>query len=795
MKKLLFIATLLVATMQVTAGNVNLEQAQATAARFIQSDVAGTCFMGIRPGSMKLLHAEMNSTNANQPVYYIFNTDEGFVIVAGDDRAQSILAYGDKPLDMNRMPDNMKFWLGTYKTQLEYLQSHPGLVVEQPAFKSSLKASAVGPLLTAEWDQSAPYYNQCPTYNGSRCLTGCPATSLSMVFYYWKYPTDPTPVVEGYTNESYGFSIPELPSITFDWDNMLDKYSGVSYTTDQANAVAWLMRYVGQEEHMDYTPSGSGAMGADILRAVKFFGYDEDAQLLFKTRTDDYGNDTAVYYTDDEWAALLQNELYENRPVVYCGYSYSSWYGWSGHAFNVDGYTPSTNTYHVNWGWSGDGNGDFALNAFTGGGSTYNIEQQMIMGIQPPAQGPGIKASPTKLDIEGYVDQSVTQTFTVKGKELASNITLTLNDESGAFSIDATSVPVGEQENGKVITVTYAPQAVGNHTATVTLSNPEVEDVTVTINGIASLQTFVPVMLPADSAYINLTQFRADWTDQTAGKYVDSYTLEVATRPAVELLDSIDGSPYPGSYENITLTAPWSGQYVKVGNNAVYFSNYSYENGYISYTVPAGYQNDVFTMQITTVSGSYGSGNLTVGSEQTAAVGHQFNYGETYTWKVIASEGEKITITTTDNYYSPDMSMIKVYAGDVSELNSLKAVVEVDGPDYRLVSGIKDKHYLVTNLLEGGTFYYKVRALYADGTLSPWSKSQCVTLFENDHAFAPGDVNHDGAVNVADATLLINMVLNSNTSLGCPVCGELTGDSELNVSDVTALIGIVLGAN
>ena len=50
---------------------------------------------------------------------------------------------------------------------------------------------------------------------------------------------------------------------------MLDKYTG-SYTTAQADAVAWLMRYVGQEEQMDYTPSGSGAMGADILRAFQY---------------------------------------------------------------------------------------------------------------------------------------------------------------------------------------------------------------------------------------------------------------------------------------------------------------------------------------------------------------------------------------------------------------------------------------------------------------------------------------------------------------------------------------------
>ena len=792
MKRFLFFATLLMVMSQAYAADVDLARAQATAHHYLNKVAPGKRLAGQPATSVKLLYTEVNSSRATQAVYYIFNSDDGFVIIAGDDRAQEVLAHGDRPLDLKRMPDNMKFWLGTYKKQIEYLQAHPGLVVDKPAVNTSLRATKVEPLLAAEWDQSAPYYNHCPTYNGSYCLTGCPATSLSMVFYHWKYPTDPTPPVEGYTNASYSLQIEALPSITFDWDNMLDRYTS-GYSTAQADAVAWLMRYVGQEEHMDYTPSGSGAMGEDILRAVKFFGYDESAQLLFKTRTDDSGNDTAVYYTDDEWAALLQQEMYEGRPVVYCGYDYSSWYGWSGHAFNVDGYNPADNTYHVNWGWSGDGNGDFALNAFTSSGMTFDIEQQMIMGIQPPAQGPMIKVTPASLDMAAYPGKTATATFTVKGQELTSAITLTLNDASGAFSIDASSVSVSEQEGGKVITVTYAPQAVGNHTATITLSNPGAESKTITINGVAALETYVPVMLPADSTAINLTKFRADWTDQTPVANVESYTLEVSTRPAVELLDSLDGSKFPGGYENATLSAPWSGSGVKVGNNAYYISNYS-GSGYLTYTVPDGYNNDVFSLQITTVSGSYGSGNLTVASTQTAAVGHQFNDGDTYTWTVIASAGEQITITTTDYSYSPDMSKVRVFAGDVNDLNTLRAPQETGDANYRLITGITDKFYTVTDLAEAGTFYYKVMATYTDGTQSPWSGSQRVTLFENGHGYEVGDVNHNGSLEIGDVSALIDMLLGSDLS-GCPICGDVNGDGDVAIGDVSALIDLLLGAN
>ena len=791
MKKLFFLATLLMAVMQASAADVNLTAAQATALRYLQTTAKGKMFAGQPVQNLKLLHTEVNSTQVNKAVYYIFNSDQGFVIVSGDDRAHQILAHGDRPLDLKRMPDNMKYWLSTYKKQLEYLQANPGLVVELPSFKNNLRAGKVEPMLTAEWDQDAPYYNHCPMYNGSYCLTGCPATSLSMVFYYWKFPTDPTPEVEGYTNESYGFEVTALPSITFDWDNMLDKYTG-SYTPAQADAVAWLMRYIGQEEHMDYTPSASGAMGADILRAVKFFGYDEEmAKLEFKTVTDDYGEIIEQYYNDEEWAAMLQNEMYEGRPVVYCAYDYDSWWGWSGHAFNVDGYNPTDNTYHVNWGWSGDGNGDFVLNAFSSGGYTFNIEQQMIMGIQPPTQGPAIKVNRSKLDMDAIVGQGATATITVKGQELSNAITLTLNDENGVFSIDANSVAVNEQESGKVVTVTYNPQASGTHTATITLSSPGVEDKVVTINGTAVLETYTPNMLPANEQYINLTQFRADWTDETPAENVESYTLEVSTRPAVELLGTLDGSQYPNSYESVTLTAPWGGNAVKVGNYAYYFSNYDYE-GYISFTVPEGYNNDVFSVQITTISNSYGNGNLTVGSVQTPAVGHQFSSGQTYTWLVTASEGEKITITSTDSYFSPDMSLIQVYAGDVNELTSLRG--EDGDANYRLVTGITDKFYTVKDLAEAGTFYFKVKATYSDGTQSRWSNSQKVTLFENGHGYENGDVDHDGKVSIDDVTALIDFLLGSENDI-CTVCADVDGDSMITIADVTALVDKLLNRN
>jgi len=751
--------------------------------------------------SPKLAKAEASRVKGSEPVYYIFTTSNSYVVVAGDDRSVDILAYGDYCLDIKNIPPGLQDMLNQYRDAIEFLQKNPTLKVDpapSPKNTPSLKASSVGPLLTCNWDQEEPFWNQCKI-NNYQCLTGCPATSAAMVFYYWKFPTDPTPVIpayECYLSTSYwggsSVSLGALPSVTFDWDNMIDDYTG-GFTTAQGDAVATLMRYIGQAERMEYGTSSAGGSGVNadsvslIAGAFTLMGYDSETVRVVKKTSAYSGGQTL--YTDAEWAAIIQEEILAERPIVFCAVDGS---GNGGHAFNVDGYDSSTNKYHINFGWSGDGNDWCSLNAFGYSYYNFNAYQQAVIGIQPPFQGPGIKTSPSKLEMEAFVEQSATATFTVKGNELTDNITLTLNDESGCFAIDANSVAVSEQEAGKVITVTYSPMATGNHTATVTLSAPGADDKVVTINGTASLETYIPYMLPADSAYINLTQFRADWTDQTADKYVDNYTLEVSTRPAVELIGTLDGSSYTGSYESITLTEPWSGNGVKVGNSAYYFSNYS-GDGYIAFTVPEGYVDDVFTMQITTVSGSYGSGNLTVGSDQTAPVGHNFNAGNTYTWLVTASSGEKITITSTDSYFSPDMALIQVYAGDVNELNTLKANEEGDA-NYRLITGITDKYYTVKDLAEGGSFYYKVKANYTDGTQSRWSNAQKITLFENGHAFQPGDANHDGNVAISDVSFIIDYLLGQDNG-ACVICGDLSGDGVIGISDVSLLIDILLNAH
>ena len=235
MKKFLLLATLLLAVSSLTsAATVDAAAARTAAARFLSASP-----VRLASSAVSLAHAEMNTNLPNFAVYYIFNGPDRFVIVAGDDRAQEILAYGDGNInDLATLPENMKFWLRYYKTQMEFLQSHPGLVVQKPSINDAVN---VAPLITATWDQGYPYYSQCPMDGDRRSLTGCAATSLAQIFYKWQYPTSATPVVPGYTTRTRGFVQEALPSIRFDWENILDAYNVGYYNDNNKNAVAQLM--------------------------------------------------------------------------------------------------------------------------------------------------------------------------------------------------------------------------------------------------------------------------------------------------------------------------------------------------------------------------------------------------------------------------------------------------------------------------------------------------------------------------------------------------------------------------
>ena len=792
MKKIILLLAVVFTALQLSAADVTASQAQAAANAFLQKQVTTGRLKSAAASNLRLVKAERSVARPTAVDYYIFNSAQSYVVVSGDDMAPQILMYGEEgALDMNNIPPGMQWLLNKYKYQIDGLKAGTMMPLKLPKFATT----PVAPMVTANWDQSEPYNNQCPSSGARHALTGCPATSLAMCYYKWKWPNT-YPAVAALSNTG-GISAAALPEREADWDNIIDEYTGPSnydYSDEQASAVAWLMRYAGQAiPDYQYGTSASGANDPEIYQGCLNMGY-TDAQYLLLTELVGSGwtyTNGPQQYTDAEWNEFMMNELQNGRPIEYLAYDVSG-YSVSGHAFNVFGCNAS-GQYYVNWGWSGDSNGYCTLHNFTtatgatgqAGYYVFNYGEAMIVGIEPPAGAlstPRIKANPSTIEMSTVLGAPVTATFKVTGYNLTDNVTLSLSGDD-AFSIDAASLSVDQVAEGMTVTVTYNPAAIGTHEAFVTLASTDAQDVTVKLNGIADLETYDPVLLEASN--IKASSFTASWTDETPDENVESYTLYVSAepfKPAVALLDSIDWT-----YNN-NVPNGWTANALNYwgSNNAAYLSDYGYVQS-CNYDL-SGYEK----MTVMIYSEAYGSDNtITVA---TSAQSKTINLsGSTFNWYTIVVDCAATDYIKITSQGLPDMRYVKVYAGDLTAAMQLKAS-ETGDETYRVITGITDKTYNVTGLTENGHFYFYVVANYANGAVGN-SNTLEVTLFQPEHDYTIGDVDHNGRFDIVDITALINYLLGGDDTGICLICADADHNDSVNIVDITALINQLLGDN
>ena len=391
-----------------------------------------------------------------------------------------------------------------------------------------------------------------------------------------------------------------------------------------------------------------------------------------------------------------------------------------------------------------------------------------------------------------------TATFQVMGGALTGDISLTLNDPNGVFSIDPVTISATDAAAGQYVTVSFDPTAAQNYNATITLSSSGAEDVVVNLTGCGVLLTYAPVMLPAIEDYINLTEFRADWTDETPAENVSSYTLEVSPKPLIELLETADFTGVPNAVENGYLVdlaenptgylpEGWSATSYLAAYNGALILAYSGSIITPSYNLD-GYGKVTAVIKAGTYGGNSSKLRVSTGADyQELSLTGEFT---DYTVVLDCNATDVLRFANGDENSYSSVKSITIYAGD---LTSAKLLATETGDDtYRLITGITDKFYTVKNLIAEGTFVYKVKAIYADGTESPWSNKCEVTLFQNGHGYQVGDVNHDGSVNLADMSRIINYLLTNDASSICEICADVTGDGNINLADMSALINILL---
>lgn len=290
--------------------------------------------------SLVLLAALSTSLFAAAPRYAL--QGQRLVSTAADD---VVLAYFDEPFDLADASVEFRSFVQTYEMATPLLEKG-----ERPFLRASEAATdSVGPLLgKIMYDQGAPYNNQCPIIGGAHAVTGCVATAMAQVMRYYKYPAVGvgSSVYTG-TNGAVTFNYPDHP---FDWVNILPNYSVVNYNAIQGDAVANLMLACGAAVNMHYDKDGSGSRLANAHRGMKENFLYKEAELTQLPGAPD--PDLVEAYVD-----LFVEEFQAGRPILYASCPNST----SGHAFVLDGYKVVNGlTYlHVNWGWSGHGNGWF----------------------------------------------------------------------------------------------------------------------------------------------------------------------------------------------------------------------------------------------------------------------------------------------------------------------------------------------------------------------------------------------------------------------------------------------------
>lgn len=372
MKKIIVLFLFVIVFVDISARTITVESARMTAQRFVSVNTGKEdtlCLIGNNP----FRH------------FYVFGgtVTQSFVIISADDRVIPVLGYSLNS-KFDGFSDDMlsvKDWLKSYDDQIEYLIQHhvepsPEILKKWQSV-GDVAVSQVRPLVSTMWNQDGPFNAHCPidVAENQNCKTGCVATAMAQVMNYWEFPEHG----EGTISYSWnGVTISEnLGNTTFDWSNMKDDYR-LTCTDAERDAVATLMKSVGVATKMKYGESVSSTYTVsygDITyacaeNALKYnFHYSKN---LYSAYYDNYGN--------DRWIQMMIDEIKNSRPVIYSGLSsYSSSVG---HSFVLDGYD-SDDKFHINWGYSGNNDGFFAIGQLHYGNTSYDIDNKAIIHIEP----------------------------------------------------------------------------------------------------------------------------------------------------------------------------------------------------------------------------------------------------------------------------------------------------------------------------------------------------------------------------------------------------------------------------
>lgn len=472
-----FIAALLLFHVNVNIANaedINFKKAQTVAINYMSVQTG----MSLSTDDVTLEY-QIPNVEKNIPALYFFNTSNGgFCVVSGSDCMDPIIAYSTEGIfDAENIPPAMLWYMNEFAHTIIVAQNNDDPAPEDTKLlwhemlegkvADANSSKVVYRTMTSTWNQSSPYNNMCPMYNGARCYTGCVATAMSQIVHYWKYPK----VGKGYVRNEWNGTYLEanLAQTYYNYDVMPDTYNSSSpWNAQQISETAKLNYHVGLVNMMDYGTDGSGAYTKRYTKKAftNYYKYDKykiaeldrtaapfNVNFTSETQVNRY---TPTHY-DTVWADTLAKEIKAKRPVLYTGHNISGQGEHAGHAFVLERYNSgATQTpFWFNWGWGGSG--DCWCNVIksrlypSGYPADYHYYSQhfVIIGITPPADSiqVGIEDNQPLVDLQpAYPNPAsrwVTIPYTIKGD--ANNAELQIFSIDGRFIERRTLNPDGQR--------------------------------------------------------------------------------------------------------------------------------------------------------------------------------------------------------------------------------------------------------------------------------------------------------------------------------------------------------------
>ncbi len=297
---------------------------------------------------------------STQPDFYVFKLmPQGFIIISGVEERYPVIGYSfENDFVEDSQPENYKRFLKNYSEEIAYIRENKvsatedikrdwAVLLSGNTGKGSFNVKGhLDPLVPSKWNQDFPYNIMCPENSGGpggHVYSGCVATAMAQVMYYWRYPLQGTGSHSYYYGQ-YGTITANFGETEYDWYGM-----GNSISTKDPYPIAELQFHCGVAVEMMYGPNGSGAFSQDVPPALEnYFGYSTDAYFDHKDN-----------YSTAEWINMLKDNLDNGYPLYYSGYGTPG-----GHAFVCDGY--DDDNFHFNFGWSGTSDGYYSLSNVNG---------------------------------------------------------------------------------------------------------------------------------------------------------------------------------------------------------------------------------------------------------------------------------------------------------------------------------------------------------------------------------------------------------------------------------------------